>query len=215
MTNDELLKLFVPMVDFLGHVLGKHAEVLLHDVSSPEQSVIAICNGSLTGRDVGSPMTDLAFQIQSQERYKGQDYIVNYKASSQHKIFQSSTYYIKNNGELVGMLCINIDTSASQELLHTVKHFIESINQMPSVDTAIQEVAEKLDLPIVSYADSVIERTIADSGILPKRMTSDEKKDIVRKLHEQGITRMKGAVSEIATQLNLSESTIYRYISQL
>lgn len=215
MTNDELLKLFVPLVEFLGKVLGKNAEVLLHDVSSPEQSVIAIYNGFHTGREVGSSMTDLAFQIQNQELYKGQNYIVNYKAASKHKIFQSSTYYIKNNGELIGMLCINIDTSASQELLHTVRLFIESINQMPVEGTADHEVEEKLDLPIVSFVHSVIEKTIAEAGIPPKRMTSDEKKDIVRKLHEQGIPRMKGAVSEISKQLFLSESTVYRYISQI
>jgi len=215
MSNEELLKLFIPLVGFLGNVLGKNAEVLLHDVSTPVQSVIAIHNGFHTGREVGSSMTDLAIQIQNDKRYKGQDYIVNYKASSQDKIFQSSTYYIKNNNELIGMLCINIDTSSSQELLHSVKQFMESYNLMP-VDTNVSnDVEEKLDLPIVSFADSIIEKTIAESGIPPKRMTTEEKKEIVQKLNKQGIPRMKGAVAAIAKQLNLSESTVYRYISQI
>ena len=46
-------------------------------------------------------------------------------------------------------------------------------------------------------------------------MTTEEKKEIVQKLNKQGIPRMKGAVAAIAKQLNLSESTVYRYISQL
>lgn len=215
MTNEELLQLFVPLVDFLGAVLGRNAEILLHDVSTPEQSVIAICNGFHSGRQVGSSMTNLALQIQEDKHYKGRDYIANYRAVTQDKIYQASTYYIKNNGELIGMLCINIDTSASRELLQSIKQFLENANFMPADSDVQPEIEEKLDLPIVSFADSVIEKTIADSGVPPRRMTSDEKKEIVKKLHEQGIPRMKGAVSAIAKQLNLSESTVYRYISQL
>ncbi len=215
MTNEELLKLFIPLVDFLGNVLGPNAEILLHDVSTPEQSVIAICNGSHTGREVGSSMTDLALQIQSEKRYQGQDFITNYKAVSQNKVFRSSTYYIKNNNELIGMLCINIDTSASQELLHSVKQVMESFNLLPSDSDTAPNVEEKLDLPIVTFADSIIEKTIAASAIPPKRMTGEEKKEIVRSLHDQGITRMKGTITTIAKHLNISESTVYRYISQL
>lgn len=215
MTNNELLQSYIPLVEFLGNVLGKHAEVLLHDVSDPEQSVIAICNGFHSGRKVGHAMTDLALQIQSEKQYEGQDYIINYKAASQDKVFRSSTYYIKNHGELIGMLCINIDTSASQDLLQTVKQFVENANRMPIEAASDQGIVEKLDLPIVSFADSVIGKIIADSAIPPKRMTTEEKKEIVRKLHEQGIPRMKGAVAEIARQLHLAESTVYRYISHL
>lgn len=44
-------------------------------------------------------------------------------------------------------------------------------------------------------------------------MTRQEKMEIVWELTNQGIPRMKGAISEIAKQLELSESTVYRYIS--
>lgn len=44
-------------------------------------------------------------------------------------------------------------------------------------------------------------------------MTRQEKMEIVWELANQGIPRMKGAISEIAKQLELSESTVYRYIS--
>lgn len=71
------------------------------------------------------------------------------------------------------MLCINIDTSSSLELLHSVKQFMESYNLMPAETNINNDVEEKLDLPIVSFADSVIEKTIAESGIPPKRMTTE------------------------------------------
>ena len=74
-------------------------------------------------------------------------------------------------------------------------------------------VEENLDVPIVSFAECIISKTIADSNIPPERMTRQEKMEIVWELANQGIPRMKGAISEIAKQLELSESTVYRYIS--
>ena len=37
-------------------------------------------------------------------------------------------------------------------------------------------VEENLDVPIVSFAESIISKTIADSNIPPERMTRQEKK---------------------------------------
>ena len=54
-------------------------------------------------------------------------------------------------------------------------------------------VEENLDVPIVSFAESIISKTIADSNIAPERMTRQEKMEIVWELANQGIPRMKGA----------------------
>ena len=43
----------------------------------------------------------------------------------------------------------------------------------------------------------------------------DEKIRIVEDLQQAGIFYIKGAVSEVATQLGSSEATIYRYLSKL
>lgn len=216
MTNSEILNLFVPLVNFLGEAMGENAEVVLHDVSHPEHSVIAISHEYHSGRSIGSSLTDFAFNIKTNKEYVGQDYLVNYRAASRGKEFIASTYYIKNQGQLIGMLCINIDTSVTKNFFDATRQFIESFNLGPiiSAEEKTVSIEENLDLPIASYADSIIAKTISESNILPERMTRDEKMQIVWQLADQGIPRMKGAIAEIARQLDMSESTVYRYISQ-
>lgn len=216
MTNSELLNLFIPLVNFLGEAMGENTEVVLHDVSHPEHSVIAISHGFHSGREIGSSLTDFAFNVKNNRDYEGQDYMANYRAISKGKEFIASTYYIKNEGQLIGMLCLNTDTTATKNFMDSTKHFIESLNlgALISSEAEIDNIEENLDLPIASYADSIIAKTISESSILPERMTRDEKMQIVWELAEQGIPRMKGAIAEIAKQLNMSESTVYRYISQ-
>ena len=50
MAKSNYLRQFIPMVDALGETFGKHCEVVLHDLSTPETSIIAIANGHVTGR---------------------------------------------------------------------------------------------------------------------------------------------------------------------
>lgn len=220
MTDQEILSLFIPFVKFLGEVLGENTEVVLHDISCPEQSIVAIEHGFHSGRAVGSSLTDFAFQVTNNKEYESEDYLVNYKAKAKGKEFIASTFYIKNQGRLIGMLCLNTDTTAVRSFMKTTQQLIETLHIGGAVLTMEEnnnlntQVEENLDIPIVSFADSIIAKTIADSNIPPERMTRKEKMEIVWDLADRGIPRMKGAISEIARQLKLSESTVYRYISQ-
>ena len=131
----------------------------------------------------------------------------------------SITFYIKNNGELIGMLCLNTDTTIITNFMKAAQQFVGclpmgvSMTMGETITGSTTMVEENLDVPIVSFAESIISKTIADSNIPPERMTRQEKMEIVWELTNQGIPRMKGAISEIAKQLELSESTVYRYIS--
>ena len=51
------LQSFLPMVDFLAEVLGKDAEIVLHDVLDIDKSIVAIANSHISGRAVGSRET--------------------------------------------------------------------------------------------------------------------------------------------------------------
>jgi len=78
MPNNPLLDPYKPLVPFLAEILGDSCEVLLHDISQPKHSVIAIANGFHTGRVVGSPFTELAVKIMNEKHFKTADYISNY-----------------------------------------------------------------------------------------------------------------------------------------
>lgn len=52
--NDKVAAM-MPLVDFLGAALGSATEVVLHDLTEPESSVVKIVNGHVSGRNVGAP----------------------------------------------------------------------------------------------------------------------------------------------------------------
>eukprot|EP01034_Spumella_vulgaris_P030109 gene30109-37270_t len=56
--RDAVINAMRPVVPMLAAMAGTHLEVVLHDVSRPENSVVAIANGHISGRAVGSSVLE-------------------------------------------------------------------------------------------------------------------------------------------------------------
>ena len=78
----------------------------------------------------------------------------------------------------------------------------------------IQE-KENFSLNMNDHVDSIISTTLSEFESEPMRMTMDEKKQVVKKLEEKGIFRLKGVVAEVADSLEVSDQTVYRYLKEL
>lgn len=209
MTDEELLESYRAMVPFLAELVGPHCEVLLHDVMHPEASVVAVANGAQhSGRHVGSPLTDYAQSMIRDRMWEGRDYLANYTGSSKGKNYVCSTYFLKNGTRLVGMLCVNRDMTALVQAEKSLAVLRAQCNLLLP-DQSVQEV---LDEPVSSLLGSMIDKAIRETCASPDRLKKSEKEAVVRRLKAQGALRMKGAVAQIARQLEISEPTVYRYI---
>ncbi|NCB04833.1 MAG: YheO-like PAS domain protein, partial [Clostridia bacterium] len=124
-----------------------------------------------------------------------------------------STFYIKNKGKLVGMLCINNDMTPVNDFKASVQTLLSGL-QVGKEEGPETEYSETLANPLTSLANSIIGKTIANFNVAPTRMSSEEKQRIVQQLNDQGVLLLKGAVAEIAQQLRISEGTVYRYINK-
>ena len=209
MTDKEMLNMYKELVPFLSSVMGPGCEIVIHDTSHPENSIIAIGN-SVSGRSVGDPMTDLARKIQDQYTSSGDaTSILDYNGRTKNGEFLSSTYFIKNKGRLIGMLCINKELARTQELERAVRGLLERFNlTAPAEDSP----SEDLSSPIAGVVHSRINEIISRANISPEHMTRQEKIQVVHEMDAEGVLMMKGAVAEIARQLGVSVPTVYRYL---
>ena len=160
---DARLEPYRVVVSFLGEALGPDYEVVLHDLTSEDGTIVAIVNNHISGRTEGAPLSNMALRFIQERMYEKQDYLAGYQGASQAKgRLRSSTMFIKDNGQLIGMLCINFDAGKysriAQELLalcgaHTepsstgigVENFVSSLPD--AVQNAIAEVTGSAGLP--------------------------------------------------------------------
>ena len=211
---------YIPLVEFLGKAMGPHCEVVLHDVSSPENSIIAIANGHVSGRSVGGPLTDLVLKVMKDGLKGNRPFISNYNARLKNNATcRSGSYFIKDaKDKIIGVLCVNLDIS---KLMETRKFIDEMIGAQEPVVPAASPIAETIDvfenLPesIDDVLNAIIDKVLKEIPVSPERMSVEEKIDVVKRSNEHGLFLLKGGLSELAKRMQLSEATIYRYLNKV
>lgn len=205
---------FINLVPFLGKALGDQCEIVLQNCN--KGCIEMIVNGHISGRKVGAPLTGLAKKIMESKEWKKSDYITSYEGRTlDGKLLRSSTFFIKDNGKLVGMLCINIDTSHYSRISEMIlnlgglaisgKTVLIGNGSVNKPETFIDNIED-------SFA-SIIRHLYGDG--MPDNFTLEDRYNIIRSLDEKGIFEIKSAVSYVAKKLKCSESSTYRYLSHV
>jgi predicted transcriptional regulator YheO len=221
MENLEKLSKYIPVVHFIAEIIGKNCEVVLHDISKPDNSIVEIANGHISGRKVNGPITDLALKILKDKNYVENSYICNYESIGKgNKTFRSSSYFIKDDqNEIIGMICVNVDLTdllKARSVLDDAVMIANLNNHGEQPKPALNlHVKESFEDNIEDLLLSLIKGVLSESDIEPGRMSPNEKMDIVRKLNDKGVFLLKGGVSEVARHLDASEATIYRYLNKI
>lgn len=223
--NKSTKRKYVQLVEFLGKALGRHYEIVLHDIAKDGSSVVAIANNHISLRDLDSPLTGFALELLRNKAYIDKDYLVDYKAVTKSgKSVNGSTFFIKENNKLEGMLCINHDNKdyldISQKVLElgnilTDQEHKKSICDVPTDKEKKgkpEEITEYLSESLDDILNEVVESELLKSGMMLK---PEKKQQIVQQLFDKGVFNIKGAVLKIADYLNMSEQSVYRYLRKV
>ncbi|MDU2064306.1 MAG: PAS domain-containing protein [Sporomusaceae bacterium] len=225
MQSNKQIDMYIPLVNFIADIIGPHCEVLLHDTGDVQNSVVAVRNGYISGRYLGCPLTDFGLEMLESKAYLKQNAVVNYlSCTDSGEKLRSSTYFLKDiNGALIGMLCVNILISSDQPSVKDMTdRVIKTLLGNQGSETMVQEhnfvhenekIVESLHSSIENVVESAVDKIINTYDIPMDRMSIEEKVTIVQKLNMNGIFKIKGAISKVAGRLQVSESTVYRYLA--
>lgn len=207
-----------PVVPMLASMAGPHLEVVLHDVSKPESSVIAIANGHISGRSVGSsvlegPQNDKGFaaatRIKSKEGAQHslvEDYMT--VTADGRELRSASAIFRDASGEPFATLCLNADLSGFQAAHGWLSQMLK-----PMVQAAPQPLP-----PAESQMDALMQEIISEAvgpGGSTDAMRREDKIEAVGAMQRRGLFIVKGGVERAAAALRVSRYTIYNYMEQL
>lgn len=217
--NRQLLEHYVKLTAFLGQVLGPDYEVALHDLTDKSQSLIAIANSHISGRQVGAPLTNMALKMLMDREYEQADYRLNYRGETEDgSTLRSSTLFIKHGGRIVGMLCINFDHSKYLSISESILQlchpnaFVETNFQLDEARITHRapddEGAERIQASLDALAEDAVAKALAAAQGQP--LAVHDRLALVRRLEADGIFLVKGAVGRVAGLMGVSQATLYR-----
>lgn len=203
-----ILKRFVPLVEGIANTFGSNTEVVLHDFSQLPDSIVAIANGHVTGRSVGSPMTE--FSLKVVKKGDTDSDIVNYTGKSfDGKVLKSSTFFIKDDaGKTIGCYCINVDLTE----LYAARRVIDDLMRIDDDTKRAEDIGTNR---VNDVLNDIVLKTIERAGKPVAYMIKEEKVQIVKVLDDQGAFLIKGAIDYVANVLCVSRYTIYNYLDEI
>ena len=212
---NQYIKKYISIADFLGEVLGKNTEIILHDLTNYQKSIVYIINGNISGRKIGDSITDVMLDFILSESKGNKQFICNYNSKNvEGKLLYSSTYFIRDDSnKIVGALGLNSDYQDVKNSLSFLTSLLP--NYVDDKIASLNIIKENLSSDGQELTLNKIDTIVNQFNVVPTRMTPMEKTEVISALNECGIFNIRGSVQEVATKLQMSEPSIYRYIKKI
>jgi predicted transcriptional regulator YheO len=221
-SRDQLLPILSGIAEALKSVVNAHTEVVVHDLTHPEASIVTIVNGHVSGRHVNQsllagPSGDLAFERMvrrgADEEPNAVVVVGNYVSQTRdgRSLRSASTVIYGSDRRPLAALCFNVDATASEQAYKQLERLLfpsEAVDSASDSETVAETTMEDL-------VSEIIERAVANGGAPTERMTKQEKMAAVAAMHARGLFLIRGSVERVARRLATTKFTIYNYLDEL
>lgn len=201
-----LLKSLIPIAETIGKTFGNRCEVVLHDLTIPEKSVVYTVNGDVTGRREGQTFDRLVRSVLLNKNFT-RDYAVNYTFETEdgRRIKSSSSLVRDEAGEVVGVFCVNYDITFMKTLHDELELFLPM-----QEDSSVICPEMAADQDVTTVVDTLIDNIV--SSRKKQGLTKQDNLEMIRFMDDKGIFLVKGAIDKVAACMGLSKVTIYGYL---
>ncbi|MCK8085648.1 helix-turn-helix transcriptional regulator [Vibrio gigantis] len=204
----ECLNNYFRLADTLADLIGPYCEVVIHSFESLENSVVKIVNGHHTGREIGSPITDLGLRMWSKFEKTGEvspkSYFTN---AADGSLLKSTTCVLAGPQQKpIGMLCINMNLS------FPFPEIVKTLMPQCNVPQAIvsETFSNNANDVIQQALSSAINEVDQDESVSSK----GRNKAIIRCLFDNGVFELKETTTQVSEQLGISRQAVYKFIRE-
>ena len=207
--NREILEHYVKVGEVIAEMFAPNLEVIIHDLQTPEHSIIAIFNNHITGRKIGDGTSDIGYKKLEDEL---PDKIVNYNNQSPSgSDLKSSSLTIRNSDdEIIGSMGLNFDLSS----FVNIKEFLEMFTETFTLDN-LPKREEFFMWSVKDEIQQALNKYIASHDLQGKVLNRKDKLNVVGYMKKEGHTNKKGAISILSEMLAITRPTLYKYIKEV
>lgn len=185
---------------------GSGCEVVVHDLSRhPDQCIVAIENGHVTGRKVGDGASHVVLEQMEHQEQQPSDHLCYLTKTPDGKILKSSSIYIRNSkGKVSAILSINYDISRLMMVESAVRELISTGEPQPPEPEKIVNINDMLE--------DLIQQSVTLVGKPAALMNKEDKVRAIRFLNRNGAFLVTKSGDKIAKYFGISKYTLYSYI---
>lgn len=213
-TDRLILSSFCSFANCLGTFLGSAYEVVVHSFGEKDRYIQTIVNGGLSGRTIDDELTDrvvtVVDQLELRIRHGDPAYYMSFGFDLNGKKVKSASIAILGSEKrLIGMLCVNCYLETP--LVEIIRDFtLPAYLDVPIVSLPLNDTS-RYDTAMRGQILKVRDEVMKDPAVPAKF----KRKEIVRRLNDYGIFKVKDAIQICADTLGITIATIYMHLRNL
>ncbi len=207
--NQDILTHYIKVGEIVAEMFSPYLEVIVHNLTNPNQSIIAIFNSHITGRKIGDGTSDIGYKKLSNEL---PDKIVNYSNKSPSGVeLKSSSLTIRNDdNKIIGSMGFNFDLSHFVNMREFIDLFSKSVE--------MEELPKKEEFfmwSIKTEIQQALNKYLMINKLQSKVLARDDKLKVISYMKNKGYISKKGAKTIISELLAISRPTLYKYLKEI
>ena len=205
MNREEMLTLLKNEAKGIATMFGPNCETLVHDMKRPGHPILAIYNGTVTGREVGSTV-DIFGDIGHYDEsvYEDKDYVNQLVLSRDGRTLKSTTFHAIGE-DYHFALGINLD----------ITNMVRATQLLSEMTATSGELQQTLMQDARSQLEELLRECVSAVGKTPENMKKTDRMRIIRMLYKRRAFTYQKSVAIVAERLNVSRYTVYKYMHEL
>ncbi len=205
MNREDMLAFLKGEARGIAQMFGPNCETLVHDMTRPGHPILAIYNGTVTGRDVGST-ADIFGDIGDYDQtvYLNKDYTNQLVLSRDGRTLKSSTFNVVGE-DYHFALGINMD----------ITQLVRAGQQLSEMTATSGELQQTLMQDARSQLEELLRACVSAVGKDPAQMKKTDRMRIIRMLYKRRAFTYQKSVAIVAERLCVSRYTVYKYMHEL
>jgi len=189
----------------IATMLGPNCETIVHDMTRPGHPILAIYNGAVTGREIGST-ADIFGDIGDYDPslYSNRDYQNQLVLTRDGRMIKSSTFNVSGS-EFRFALGINIDITGFMRAQQTLSELTATSGDLQ--ETLMQDARSQLE--------ELLRECVSAVGKDLSEMQKSDRMRVIRMLMKRRAFSYQKAVAIVAERLGVSRYTVYKYIHEM
>ncbi len=205
MNREDMLAFLKNEARGIAAMFGPNCETLVHDMTRPGHPILAIYNGTVTGRDVGST-ADIFGDIGDYDEtvYEKKDYTNQMVLSRDGRTLKSTTFNVVGD-DYHFALGINLD----------ITQMVRATQVLTELTATSGDLQQTMMQDARSQLEELLRECISAVGKDPETMKKTDRMRIIRMLYKRRAFTYQKSVAIVAERLNVSRYTVYKYMHEL
>ena len=205
MNREEMLQFLKNEAKGIAAMLGPNCETIVHDMTRPGHPILAIYNGTVTGREIGST-ADIFGDIGDYDPslYSNRDYLNQLVLTRDGRMIKSSTFNVGGSGFRFA-LGINIDITGLMRAQQALSELTATSGELQ--ETLMQDARSQLE--------ELLRECVTAVGKDLSEMQKTDRMRVIRMLMKRRAFSYQKAVAIVAERLGVSRYTVYKYIHEM